>query len=248
MAKPKQSISERLSFANVAISNALSDAQIGKLLAEYGYNTQKLNEGKGVFTAADTAVKRQIALYGAQKEASKKADDAEKAARSAYQSLSQVAKAAFGQDKAKLGVLGLDRAMPNPVPLFITMATALFDNAMQNKEIADVLKNYGYTAERLTTERKKIEQLESARAAYESAKGAAQQATAEQKKAMEALDAWMSGFVKVARVALKEQPQLLEKLGILKRGEKTPAQRQASAKSAQTKKANKEKTDTEEKE
>jgi hypothetical protein len=34
---------------------------------------------------------------------------------------------------------------------------------------------------------------------------------------MEALDAWMSGFVKVARVALKEQPQLLEKLGILKR-------------------------------
>jgi hypothetical protein len=38
MAKPKQSISERLSFANVAITNALSDAQIGKLLVEYGYN------------------------------------------------------------------------------------------------------------------------------------------------------------------------------------------------------------------
>jgi hypothetical protein len=49
-------------------------------------------------------------------------------------------------------------------------------------------------------------------------------------------------------VALKEQPQLLEKLGILKRGEKSPAQRQASVKAAQTKKANKEKTETEKKE
>jgi hypothetical protein len=28
----------------VAISNALSDAQIGKLLAEYGYNTQAWRE------------------------------------------------------------------------------------------------------------------------------------------------------------------------------------------------------------
>jgi hypothetical protein len=35
---------ERLSFANVAISNALLDAQIGKLLVEYGYNTQAWGE------------------------------------------------------------------------------------------------------------------------------------------------------------------------------------------------------------
>jgi len=47
---------------------------------------------------------------------------------------------------------------------------------------------------------------------------------------------------------LKEQSQLLEKLGILKRGEKTPAKRQASIKVVQTENANKEKTYTEKKE
>jgi len=49
-------------------------------------------------------------------------------------------------------------------------------------------------------------------------------------------------------VALEKQSHILGRIGILKRGEKTPAQRQASARAVQTKKANKEKTETEKKE
>ncbi|HQO21323.1 MAG TPA: hypothetical protein PLA03_13360, partial [Acidobacteriota bacterium] len=64
-------------------------------------------------------------------------------------------------------------------------------------------------------------------------------ATFEQNRAMEALDYWMGGFVKVAKVALRDQPQLLEKLGILKRGGKTAAQRQAPQKAAATRAAKK---------
>jgi len=150
-----------------------------------------------------------------------------------------VARAAFQRDKAKLAILGLDNPMPNPLPLFITMATALFDNASHTAEIADTLKSYGYTTDKLSKERGKIVELTAANAAQESAKGAAQQATFEQNNAMEVLDYWMGGFVKVAKVALREQPQLLEKLGILKRGGKTAAQRQAPGKAAATRAAKK---------
>ena len=240
MSRPKLSISERLTFANVAISNALSDPQIGKLLGEFGYQTPKLSEGKALYEAADLTVKNQVALYGEQKNATARLESAEKVARTAYQNLAQVARAAFARDKAKLSVLGLDNPMPKPLPLFLTMTTTLFDNASHNAEIAEVLKSYGYTTEKLSKERGKIVELSAANIAQEAARGAAQNATFEQNKAMEALDYWMSSFVKVAKVALRQYPELLEKLGILKRSSKTQGQRQAPLKAAATKKAKKE--------
>ena len=234
------SISERLNAANVAISNAVSDARIGKYLGEYGYQTPKLSEGKALLEAADGAVKRQVAAIGDKKAAAARENSAEKAARTAYQNLSQVARAAFGKDKASLAVLGLTGPMPVPLSLFLTMAMALFDNASHKAEIASVLANYGYNTEKLARERGKIAELSAAIQAHEAASGAAQQATFEQNRAMEALDYWMGSFVRVAKVALREEPQLLEKLGILKRNAKTPAQRKGPAKAAATRKAKKE--------
>jgi hypothetical protein len=238
--RPMTSISDRLAKADVAISNALSDSQIGILLGEYGYQPQKLGEGRGLYETAAGAVKKQVAAHGEQKDSTARALSAEKTARVAYQNLSQVARAAFARDKAKLAVLGLENPMPKPLPLFITMATALFDNASHAAEIADTLKSYGYNTDKLSKERGKIVELTAANNKQEAAKGAAQQATFEQSNAMATLDYWMGCFVKVAKVALREQPQLLEKLGILKRGGKTAAQRQAPQKAAATRKAKKE--------
>ena len=239
MVRPKNALSERLISANVAISNALSDAQIGQLLGEYGYQTVKISEGKSLYEAAEAAVKKQVAAYGDQKDSTARLSAAEKEAKKAYQNLAQVARAAFVRDKAKLAVLGLNSAMPSTLPLFITMATALFDNASHTAEITDVLASYGYTVEKLSRERGKIVELTAANQAQESAKGAAQQATYEQNKAMEAIDYWISAFIKVAKVALRDQPQLLEKLGIVKRNGKTAAQRKAPEKAAATRAAKK---------
>jgi len=75
--RPKTGIAEKLNAANVAISNALSDAQIGKYLGEYGYQTPKLSEGKTVYEAADGAVKRQVAAMGDKNNASSRQDAAE---------------------------------------------------------------------------------------------------------------------------------------------------------------------------
>jgi hypothetical protein len=239
MAKPKQGISERLNAANVAISNALSDAQVGKLLGEYGYQTPKLSEGKALYEAADGAVKAQVAKMGDRKAATAREAAADKTARTAYQNLAQVARAAFARDKASLAILGLTGPMPVPLPLFLTMATALFDNASHKPEVAQVLAQHGFTTDKLAKERGKIVELSAAMQAQESASGAAQQATFEQNKAMETLDNWMSAFVRIAKVAIREQPQLLEKLGILKRNGKTPAQRKAPEKAAATRQAKK---------
>ncbi len=133
--------------------------------------------------------------------------------------------------------VGISNTMPAPIPLFLMMAAALFDNASHTEAIAARLADFGYTQQKLSDERSKIAEMSAAVAAHESASGAAQQATFEQNRAMEALGSWMSTFVKVAKVALREEPQLLERLGILKRNGKTAAQRKASSRTAATRAA-----------
>ena len=66
----------------------------------------------------------------------------------------------------------------------------------------------------------------------EAAKGAAQQATREQDAALHALDAWRAQYIKIARVALRYKPQLLEKIGVAARTAKTPALRVGRKKQA----------------
>lgn len=239
MSKPKQGIAERLNAANVAISNAMGETNIGVLLGEFGYKTPQLSEGLALYEAADGAVKRQVAAVGDQDTASERQKATEKAARKAYQDLAQVARAIFQKNKAALSVLGLDKAMPDAMPLFLTMATALFDNASHDPAIAAALATRGYSAEKLSGERAKIVQMSAAIQAHQAAIGASQQATDDQNDALDALDDWMAEFLKIAKVALSKKPQLLEKLGVLKRNAKTPAQRKAPAKAAATKKAKK---------
>jgi hypothetical protein len=48
--------------------------------------------------------------------------------------------------------------------------------------------------------------------------------------ALALLDAWRAQYIKIARVALRGEPQLLEKIGVAARTSKTSAQRAARKK------------------
>ncbi len=109
-------------------------------------------------------------------------------------------RAVFAKDKPKLTALQLDGAMPRSTANFLKSAYALFDNALAVADIKTALAGYGYKQAKLNGERAEIVAYDSANQAQEAAKGAAQQATQVQDAAMEALDAWMAQFVKIAKI------------------------------------------------
>ena len=146
-----------------------------------------------------------------------------------------MARAVFGKDKAQLNALGLSGSMPKDTAGFIASAYTLFDNARSLSALAD----YGYDSVKLQSERLKIAAYDTANQGQEAAKGAAQQSTREQDAALQALNSWISQYLKIAKVALSGKPQLLEKLGVVARTSKTAAQRLAPKKASTTRAAKK---------
>lgn len=228
----KSSIARQLSAASLAINNTIADKELGTLVAAYGYNAAKMDEGRQLYLAAAEAVKKQTFASGAQRQATQHAREAEQRARASYQGLAQVARAVFIDHRAALAMLGLVGATPaNPIE-FINAANTLFDNVLKSAEISATLAGYGYDEKRLAHERAVISAFEHACEAKVAAMGAAQQATRDQQAALTTQTRWLAQYLKIAKVALRGKPQLYEKLSSAVRASRAPAQRPTAKKAA----------------
>jgi hypothetical protein len=231
--KSHATIAAELNAAQVAINNTLGDAEIKALVAGFGYTTAKLNKGKALYTTALEAVNAAKGGRGGQKGATAALKAAKKDARDAYQALAQVARA--GLSPADLETLGLTEKEPRGTAGFIKAGYTLFDNALTIPALAE----FGYDADRLAAERGKIEAYDQANQTQEAAKGTKQQATADKDAALAEMNVWVAQYLKIAKVALRGKPQLLEKIGIAARTSKTAAQKAAPKKAAATRAAKK---------
>lgn len=80
-----------------------------------------------------------------------------------------------------------------------------------------VIGEYGYTPEKLKEEAALIEQVTAKNLIQKKEMGEAQEATQNRDKKLDDLATRISGLRAVAKVALDDNPQMLEKLGILAR-------------------------------
>lgn len=237
--KSRNSISEQLNFANVALNNSINDPEILNLVSNFGYTKEKLEEGLNLYKAAVDIVNTRTRLAGAQYQATEELKVKEKLAREAYQNLAKVARAVFKQDQARLAQLGIVGEMPKKIAEFIARGYTVFDNALSIDEIKTALSHFGYDEAKLTEERQKIVDFDLANQRQEAAKGEVQQASKNQEKALKEMNEWVAQYIKIARVALKDKKQLMEKIGVRVYSSKTPAQRQAPKKASATRKAKK---------
>jgi len=224
MSKPKTTIAEQLNAAQLAINNSLADEEILELVSGFGYSGEALSAGCELYERALEAVNRQRLAAGTQQKATQALLEAQKVAADAYQALAKVARAVC--DPSQLTALGLSGKTRRDTAGFLAGAYTLFTNAAS----LGSLSGFGYNAGKLTAERGKITTYDEANLRQEAAKGAAQQATREQEAALEALNQWTMQYLKIAKVALRENPQYLEKLGVIARTSKTASQRAARLK------------------
>lgn len=92
-----------------------------------------------------------------------------------------------------------------------------YSGVQANTELQSKLTRLKISTEELTNSIASISVLESLRSEYLREVGESQDATKAKDSAFEKIDLWMMDFYAVAKIAMEDQPQLLESLGILVR-------------------------------
>jgi hypothetical protein len=206
-----------LNSARVAINNALSSPKIQSYLSVYGYSPEKIQQGNALYDAALAAQQQQRVEYGEQIAATATLNQVWETASKSYIKFVKIARIAFKDDAGIATQLGLNGSRKDSLSGWLAQAQQFYGNLLNNSELVTKLNEYGITLEKLQAGFTEILAVEAANLAKTKEKGNAQNATQTRDLAIDALSSWLSDYVAIARIALEEESQLLESLGILER-------------------------------
>jgi ribosomal 30S subunit maturation factor RimM len=217
MSNPKQSLDERLNRANTAIVNAMEDPSVQEALTLFGYTPERMQEGRNLLEYAQSMHLKQKSEYGDQYAATETLNKAMKEADDSLAKWRRVAQVALEGNTNALVTLGLNARRKRTTAAWLAQADQFYTHALADTEVMNTLAVYGLTQEQLQAGQAQVNTVKEALLSQKKEIGEAQQATKIRDEAIEDLEDWLHPFIKIARIALEETPQYMEKLGILER-------------------------------
>ncbi|MCB0192967.1 MAG: hypothetical protein KDJ65_13565 [Anaerolineae bacterium] len=212
--RKNQSMDKRMFDAQLMINNSLNEPDILAALSQFGYDEQKLHEGKQLFEDVQSLSDVQLVEYGSQHAAT---DDLKKtwtAARKAYIRTLKVARIAFVDNTEAETALLMKGRRKQTLGGWMEQATTFYTNLLNNADLTQEMKRYGYNTDKLAAEADLIWAVVKAHAAQQQSKGIARQATNRRNAKMAELEAWLTDFRAIVRIALEECPTRLKQLGL----------------------------------
>jgi hypothetical protein len=208
-------VAKQIERARLMIDGTLNNPDIQDAVAPYGYPATRIQEGKALL---DTVQARRGAAESRRTVKKTKTGTAQSATNAAYQAMTPlvgVARAVLVSNPIARGALGLDLGpLPRSRAGLLDRGRRFLNALAADSPLADQLSGFGLTVAKRTALQATLTTLEQAQSEQAGAKGAAEDAAPAVQEALEALNAWVMQYRKLARIALKEHPQLLEKLGM----------------------------------
>ncbi len=208
-------IAKQLNDARVRLTNAQTDPDLQAKLAPRGYTPEALDAGLALHAAAQEAQNKAARERGEQKAATDALAEAHEAADQVYDDHFDYACVLFRDDRDARTALGLDGRRKRPTAGWLRQAGQFYANALAEPRYVAAFEGIGIPPATLEAGQALVEAVAKADEAQEREKGDAQDATPKRDAALEALDTYMDRFLGLARVALRGDPQLLEKLMIV---------------------------------
>ena len=187
-----------------------TDAELAALMAKRGFKEPKLAQGRTLLTTLKTAFQaRQVAL-GTQGEKATASETEEKAARAKYADFRTTVRTAFtdADTRKALGVSGL---VPVDTEKFLTLAEAGYNAATQDAYVGP-LAELGFDGDEQAASLATLTAFRATRTTHQAAIAAAKAATKERDDAYKLALKWNSALNRMAKIALRERPDLLARL------------------------------------
>ena len=207
-----RNLDEYLTRAGVLLTNARQNPAIAAALDAVGYDDAALQQGQTLLDTARHQSDVQRKEYGDQYGATAELVQAAAAAEAVYQKHRQLVATAYKADPARLTAFTLNESKKPSFSGWLTQARRFYANLLADAAAVTALGRYKLTRARLEQGQALVQQAEQLNAVQETEKGEAQRATRARDAALDALDDWLADFKVIAKVALADDPQLLEAL------------------------------------
>lgn len=212
-----EEIDELIVKAGIGINNSLQNRELQQMLAVFGITEEKLNVGKGLLDEAAALNNQQTKETGDWRQATDDLGAKTDAAFAPYITLVKVARIAFAQEPGAWTALGLAGDRKRSQSGLLAQLNQFYTNLSGNTEWLEKMAGYGITAEKLAVAKALALEAEEALNRQKVEMGEAQDATLRRDRAADTLQEWYSDFIAIARIALEDNPQYLEMLGIVKK-------------------------------
>ena len=210
-----QTLEGRLLFAQNAIANSLGNREIRSMMAELGYDEDRLLAGQALQERANNLQIAQVKEYGEQFAATDALNDARATANAVYMKHVKVARIALRGNRGAFESLQLNGIRKKSISGWLRQAKAFYANTTGSPEILNALAGFAITETQLMAAQTQVAAVEGKFNEQLKEKGEAQNATKERDGAFDDLQEWMGDFTTIARVALETKPQYLEILGVV---------------------------------
>jgi len=204
---------EHLDRARVALNNTESQPDLAEALAGYGFDHDRIQEGKSLLSKAEAAQRTYVREQGEQLAATGDLESARLACRRAYDKDAKLARLAFRKSPDALVRLGLAGRRKQNYSGWTEQVKQFYDAALNTPSILEGFGRYNYGRDRLHVGADLLHAVLDANDAQENEKGETQLASQSRIAAFEALDDYMDEFEGLVDVVFHDDPQQAERLG-----------------------------------
>jgi len=206
---------EVLSDCELILANGIRVEQIATALALYGYDSVKMSEGEGLFAYAKDRFNAQRDSKNDLSRTVQQCNQSWKELETVYRKVRKLAKVVFETQPELMGRLALTGKVPLVYVPFMAIVETLVDGLKADKNLMSQLAKFQITQSTLNDIEHRVLLTKERRTEYLQAKSISERLTKEKQAAIDALFRWCAEYIKFARIALTEKPQMLEALGIV---------------------------------